>query len=386
MIKRFILVLLFFTLLFSFGCIPDLQQTAQSSTTGVITYTQLYNSTTLTSSTTVTATTNTSPAVSKSITSTQSSSPEPADSTVSTPTEAIRLINRKYSWTYEDTSWTWELNIPQSLYDYYKGLPRSPTKNYSVYVTHPLADLYIKQITDKILGAAKQEGYSDFETISFAASFVQSLTYTSDSVSTGFDEYPRYPIETLVDNGGDCEDTAILAASLVRSLGFGTVLIVFPGVHCAVGVKGTEDIPGTYWEYKGDRYYYLETTNTGWTIGEIPDKFKNATATIYGMIPVPILTHDWTSQNNGYYVQLKITIKNLGSAIADGVYVSAGFDAGDGQWWNHKDSSPMQIGINDEWVVTVNLLPPTGKHTRIEVQIMYNGYAVDESYSLWFDT
>jgi hypothetical protein len=75
------------------------------------------------------------------------------------------------------------------------------------------------------------------------------LEYTSDLVTEGYDEYPRYPIETLVDKGGDCEDTAILAASIIRGMGYGVVLLVFPKTadspgHCAVGVAGEAGMPG----------------------------------------------------------------------------------------------------------------------------------------------
>ena len=194
--------------------------------------------------------------------------------------------------------------MPKALYDFYKGLPRSPTRNYSVYITHPMDDAYINSLADKITQLAKQEGFSDLQKVSLTAAFVQKLPYTSDLLTTGYDEYPRYPIETLVDNGGDCEDTAILMASLLRAMGYGVVLLIFPGTpgnpgHCAVGVLGGQGIYGTFWEYKGGKYYYLETTNTGWPIGQVPDKYRTASANIYDMTPTPILTHSWTVAGSG---------------------------------------------------------------------------------------
>jgi hypothetical protein len=303
---------------------------------------------------------------------------------------SIEYISREYKWDFEFKQWTWTMQIPEAAYDYYKSLPRSPTDDYSIYVTHPLDDTLIDSLAEKILEMAQQEGYDEYETVSFAISFIQSLLYTSDSAGTGYDEYPRYPIETLVDNGGDCEDTSILTAALIRALGYGVVLLVFSETdvlqgHCAVGVAGKEGLPGYYWKYSGRSYYYLETTEEGWKIGDTPEKYQYASAHIYPMIPVPILTHSWTVEANSYFIKLEVTVENLGSKEAEGVYVLAGFDAGNDQCWNRQISPVFQLGVNESITATLNLLPPYGKYTRIVVQIIYNGYAVDNSYSKWID-
>lgn len=305
--------------------------------------------------------------------------------------ETTELISRDFKWSYGGSEWTWTLQIPQGLYDYYKALPRSPTYNYSIYVTHPLDDKYIEVIANKISQAAKEKGYDAFQTVSLAAAFVQSLPYTSDLVTTGYDEYPTYPIETLVDNGGDCEDTVILAASIIQVLGYETILCTFDETadragHMAVGVKCGEGIYGTSWTYEGDKYYYLETTSTGWEIGQIPDDLKNCSAHIYPMIPVPILTHNWTTEVKGLTVELKVTVKNMGSALAKGVYVYAGFDSGNNQCWNHQESALFDLDVNASVVVTLYMTPPSGKYTRILVQTVYGGYSVFESYSNWYNT
>jgi hypothetical protein len=111
--------------------------------------------------------------------------------------------------------------------------------------------------------------------------FVQSLPYASDDVTTGFDEYPKTVVETIVEGGGDCEDTAILTAALLQAepFGYDTILISPPG-HMAVGIYG-EDLLGTYWELDGRRYYYLETTGEGYDVGNIPDVYKDESARLY---------------------------------------------------------------------------------------------------------
>jgi hypothetical protein len=295
------------------------------------------------------------------------------------------LITRTYHWSYGGKDWTWELQIPQSLYDYYKGLPRAPTNNYSIYVTHPSDDPYISKLTAKILETSVDEGYSEMEAIGFAASFVQSLPYVTDDVSTSYDEYARFPVETLVDNGGDCEDTSILLASLIDAMEYSVVLINPPN-HVAVGVAGGEGVYGTYWAYNNRKYYYLETTGENWELGEIPSEYQDTQAKIFDMLPVPILTHDWESTGRVGYADLAIVVRNLGSAAAQDVYIFAGFDAGSDQVWNSEKSGLFDIDFGQTVTVNLSLKVPYGVNTRIIVQVIDDGYAVDNSYSDWIDT
>lgn len=303
--------------------------------------------------------------------------------TSSGTTKSTEQITRNYSWNYR-TIWDWEMNIPVSLYDYYRKLPRPPTVDYSVYVTHPLDDPYIDMLVAKIREASRQESFSESETVEFATSFIQSLPYTVDSVTTPFDEYPRYPVETLVDYGGDCEDTSILLATILDKMGYGVVLLELPD-HMAVGLKGG-NINGTYWEYLGNKYYYIETTGENWGVGVLPDEYKNAPATILPLIPVPILVDDFTVEGTGSLAEADVKVTNLGTAPAQNVVILAGFDAGGGIVWNSQQSQPFTLEIGQETTVKLNLRIPAGKHTRLLVQIILDGVAVDESYTDWFDT
>ena len=74
-------------------------------------------------------------------------------------------------------------------------------------------------------------------------------------------------VETLIEGGGDCEDTTILVAAILRGLGEKTALIFTPG-HIALGVSG--DFEGASLTYNNTKYYYCETTGTGWAVGMLP--------------------------------------------------------------------------------------------------------------------
>lgn len=301
-------------------------------------------------------------------------------------TQSTEQIPRRYAWDYDSRQWTIELTIPETLYNYYKEIPRPPTQNYSVYVTHPLDDTYVRHLVEEIEKTAQDEGFDELATVGFTAAFVQSLPYTADSITTGYDEYPRYPVETLVDNGGDCEDTSILMASLLNGLGYEVILITFPEKHLAIGVSASQGIDGAYFEHDGEKYFYLETTNTGWGVGQIPDEMKGLPAHTYDMTPTPILTHNWDATIRGNTAEMEITVENLGSQSADDVYVLVGFDAGGGKLWNPEESETFDLPIDQSITITVTLRVPLEKHTRLMTQIVDNGNAVDESYSEWFDT
>lgn len=135
-------------------------------------------------------------------------------------------------------------------------------------------------VAERLQEASSQEGFDSYDEVSFVLAFIQSLPYTSDSVTSGHDEYPRFPLETLVDNGGDCEDTAILFATLTLIMGYGTVYIS-PPEHYAVGILGEEGLPGYYFIFEDGHYYYCETTGDGWAIGDIPPEYQDVEATIY---------------------------------------------------------------------------------------------------------
>ena len=185
---------------------------------------------------------------------------------------------RSYSWTYGGDDWSYSVSIPKKTYVNCQNLDHR-SRDWSQYTNDKSGRQYLSGLADLFVKDGKAAGHSDYDIIMNAVAFVQSLPYTSDDVTSGHDEYPRYPLETLVDYGGDCEDTAIFMAALLREMGYGVVIVDLPG-HAAVGVLGGENTRGTYYMYEGKRYYYLETTGEGWQIGQIPDDYQSADAKI----------------------------------------------------------------------------------------------------------
>jgi len=293
-------------------------------------------------------------------------------------------LEMDYEWYYKGKSYELALSIPETQYTYYSDLPRIQDSDYSVYVTHPYDDEFINTIIRKFNFIALEEHLTEEEKINLVISFVQSLPYTVDSVTTSFDEYPRYPLETLIENGGDCEDTSILTASLLKSMNYDLILIS-PPAHMAVGVN--VDATGTYWDYDGERYYFLETTGEGWEIGEYPDDLED-TAYLYELSPIPMCIHNWTAAWNGRdKMDVTITATNVGSAIAENIQLYASLDAGDDLIWNEEVSDFFSLGVGNSVTITLTLDIPINEFTRLIVGIAdFEGYYIDQTFSEWFDT
>ncbi|MFC2077673.1 transglutaminase-like domain-containing protein [Candidatus Bipolaricaulota bacterium] len=183
-------------------------------------------------------------------------------------------ITREYTWEYASRKWVLTHDFDLRAYSQFRSLPRvSHYTDYGDYVLDPGNDEMIAGLVEDLEGLAQAAGLDVWEKLHLIVSFVQSLRYVSEEA-----EYPRYPIETLVEGCGDCEDLAILTAAILRQMGFGVVLLAFTAeMHMAVGIRILPPDPGEAHAYawNGDTYYYLETTGTGWTIGEMPTEYTS---------------------------------------------------------------------------------------------------------------
>ena len=301
---------------------------------------------------------------------------------------ASELMTRSYTWSYwpcGDHEWTWELQIPQALYDYYRAKPRPPTHNYSVYVTDPRDTAYTDELARKLQEEAQKRGFDEYDTLHFAASFVQKLPYALDIDTTGYDEYPRYPIETLVDEGGDCEDTSILLAKVLHTMGYDIVLVNLTS-HIAIGVLQGQGFCGTYYRHNGKRYFYLETTGEAGRAGVVPSEYRSQPAYIYDIVPAPVMTHSWKATIEEKHYKLTTVVENLGTAVAHDIHILAGFYAGEDRILNSATSDPFDLEAGQSATVTVYLRAPTATRTRLMVYIVTDGRSVDSSHSGWFET
>lgn len=173
------------------------------------------------------------------------------------------FIHREYKWDYQGKSYSMKQTFDRSDYVHYRSINRH--WRYKDYVKESPYHQVIKPIVQELSKFCQGQGFSQWETVEFLVVFVQSLEYQKETSSP---EYPKYPIETLVERGGDCEDTAILLAAIFREMGISTILISPPGhMATAIAIDGKQ---GTHIKWKGKNYHYIETTGNSWEIGTVP--------------------------------------------------------------------------------------------------------------------
>ncbi|WP_227134624.1 hypothetical protein [Halorubellus salinus] len=236
---------------------------------------------------------------------------------------------RRFTWQFRGDYETWEMEVPGHLFEYYTE--RTRTRNFGTYIGDPFDKPFLSQLANRIRSFGEKVGLSQREQINAAMRFVQSLEYTPDDVTMGQMEYPKYPIETLVHDGGDCEDTSILLGGILRELGCEVALLVLPNHHhMMLGVAPSIDADGAYFEHNGTKYYTLEATGHGWDLGEMPRQYQNASAQVYPVGKDPILVHEWeaTPQSDGS-VEVSVHVANFGDAPAENLDVIVEFQDDD---------------------------------------------------------
>lgn len=296
------------------------------------------------------------------------------------------VLTKEFSWNYFGP---YKVNIPKPeyLYYYHSSLERINNNDYSLYVFDPYDDEYIDTILEIIMA-----GYTGtyVQKINYIASFVQTIEYKSDSDNNSEYEYPRFPVETLFDGRGDCEDKAILTASLLYSLGYDVALLRLPN-HMAVGVRlGEEDIPN--FDYYVEDYYFLETTTKGKTCGFIPHEYKeyNTSVTIYPITNRPLLMHKWkdgtitiyTNTEIGDFVSVKAIVENLGKTTARDIIVEGAFITANGFKVNYERITIpyLEPGIKKKVSLLIDI--PNSPTTYFKTRIYLDDEIVDEQESV----
>jgi len=181
---------------------------------------------------------------------------------------------QSYRWEYAGRTWTLTHSFSTEHYRFFRTLPRIlDYADYPDYVDDPRDDAQLQSLIDALERLAADAGLDAWAKLNLVIAFVQSIPYADESC-----EYPRYPLETLVERQGDCEDAAILAAALLRQMRFGVVLLAFlEERHMALGIDVVLPTPSDHppYPWNGSSYYYLEPTTAGWEIGQVPAAYRS---------------------------------------------------------------------------------------------------------------
>jgi hypothetical protein len=173
----------------------------------------------------------------------------------------------EYTGVYKNTDWGVKFFISNSMYSSRLETTRGRSR---IEYARLISNIGLIGTLNAGIRSEARQKIPDLTTqdlIQMKINFVQSIPYVPDSIGSGFDDYSKFATETLVDLGGDCEDSTILLGSLLANQNQRVAFITFPG-HIGIGIRGQYE--GSTIQYQSEEYYYIETTSLGWQIGDIP--------------------------------------------------------------------------------------------------------------------
>jgi hypothetical protein len=303
-----------------------------------------------------------------------------ATHTISSPDP---VVSWTYDWEYHGGGQTLRLPSMEWSYEYYKGLSRFDLNDYAPYVFDPYDDAYVVYTAHQLLSMSHAQ--TDVEQINFVASFVQGIPYMKDDPNNDSYEYPRYPIESLKEHRGDCDDKAILGAALLASLGYNVSLLRLPQ-HMAVGVHLDATV-GSY-SYYIDRYYYLEMTAVYSPIGRVPPEYQGITnVTFYPISSRPLLIYYWLNATRYKtsagldYIKLRMLVKNLGSTAVPSFEIQGAFYDATNHSYNENVGRGSFLGPQDQEIIDLQVNVPKGVSTVLQTRMYLDGIMVHERES-----
>jgi hypothetical protein len=206
-----------------------------------------------------------------------SASTDDDDGALSYNITAISISSLKtYAWSFNEDDYQMQISLSARQYYElkYSDVERWPWTYDEARKFVTVEDPSVIEVAMQLEEIADAQGFSELEEANFVLSFVQSIDYSFDNVSAGTNEYWRFPLETLYDQTGDCEDTSILYASIIEVMGFDAILMLLPG-HMAVGLS-CPGAGGGHYSFDSVEYYYCETTGPGWEVGDVPPEMWGA--------------------------------------------------------------------------------------------------------------
>ena len=201
--------------------------------------------------------------------------------TVFFPASCCFAANYDYTYgllNHPDGSTNYQLtvSVTSSLYDYYCS------KDHSLYSYD-----FAKFVTPSPLKPIADDLWMIYGDDEDFANGVLMIVHQIPYVESG---PQKYPVETIVENEGDCDLFSFIAASIMKAGGLDVVLLLYEAQsHMNVGVHLPQEPADAryavhYYSYEGKRYYVAECTGddwrSGWRVGECPDLLRDASARI----------------------------------------------------------------------------------------------------------
>ena len=224
------------------------------------------------------------------------------------PFDSRGKSQKTYNWDFEGEDYELSWILDYSVYSTYRALPHdidwSGASDFGDVIDQYAAfagpdSQYIIDLANELKSMAIQEGYtSDLQIAEFIHAFVGDIQYQYDSIDYDGQEYPKFPIEMLWEQKGDCEDAALLYISLTESIGYDSALML--GM---VKSSSDEDWGGHAWAVIS----ISEASGSGWygtgMKSDMPFYFVEATAHYDGSSSIG--SNPWHDLKDEYFYDVE---------------------------------------------------------------------------------
>ncbi|MCW3984749.1 MAG: hypothetical protein NWE96_12295 [Candidatus Bathyarchaeota archaeon] len=176
------------------------------------------------------------------------------------------------------------VSTPPSLYEYYNNLSHiiKNDAEYAKFITPQI----VQPIADTIRNLTQGLPYPEEQFANEVLDFVHQIPYKITGA--------KYPVETLIENEGDCGAVSLLAASIMKAGGLDVILIKYTATdfaHMNVGVNLPQEpvyktlfFSSTSVEFNNKTYWTAEATPlANWKVGDQPARMAE---TVYQVIPI----------------------------------------------------------------------------------------------------
>jgi len=196
-----------------------------------------------------------------------------------------RKVGKMLNWEHKGKMHSVEAYLPIDVSDYYEKKTRPEhtfdSQHYLPFVHSD--DIGIQRLAAELKAIIDANGSWDYyDEVMFIVNMVQQMGYANSAVE-GFDLTTKYPMQTIVTGRGDCEDTTVLAAALLKKLEYDVKLVQLEidgrKSHIGIGVWAN-GVKGTSWDKGGRTFYYVETATAGHQFGELPFEWHEGVTAI----------------------------------------------------------------------------------------------------------
>ncbi|WOF16172.1 hypothetical protein F1737_05350 [Methanoplanus sp. FWC-SCC4] len=181
------------------------------------------------------------------------------------PSEYISVTN---SFLFQDSKITITIPVDKKVYlsayssdkyayFYEEQLPGNSWSDeyYNSFVNDPQLNPLYTSVIGELRNIREEMNLDSDEYAELIFTYVQSIPYHTNEIRTE----PKFPVEMVYENSGDCDDKAIFASGILFREGYDVVLFEFEEEeHMAVGIKSTDC------GYMDTEYAFVEVTDVNY--------------------------------------------------------------------------------------------------------------------------